>query len=730
MKALAASPPVATQLAFTPEAPAPVAASPAALDDDMWDTFQCAAPGTGAPAEVTAPAAQPVVAPAAPAGQPVAAPVALAAQAAAAPAAVAAAPTALADPAAAAQISPAQATAVIGAAAAPAPVLAPIPAAPAPEPVLDAFDPFAWGVAAAVPPAEHAPLEKPLFDASELDLLAAPRATAPLPASPVVPVAAVHPVNEFDPLALEAPMPSPASSPPRVAAVPAPAAANQALALHVAGGLDLLGLGGDNPSELQPDEPVCEAAPPDPEDDGKKVIYVFHKGEKNVIGWYSDATKSDIREAVQCACDAIMDGGFVLREVTLSGDGDDQAAEPKEDGRVYVYESFQYLKHGQTYILESAMERNDLKNITGDRWRRLKVPIEPFLHVEAQKAVERLRRGSNLLKHTSYGFPHLRQFQLSDDLRRLVWYTGAKRKENSVIQLEDVREIRLGQATQVFMHYRLPMLEHLSFSLIYGGKTLDLTCKDEFEFDNWVTGLKAIFCYNKGRHISKEQLLGHSKRFRKALEKSNTGIKLTKLPEVKEKGQVGLEDCIEIASHTPAQLEKKVERLHEKLRTTSQQVARLDHHAAAEAEVDLSVLTGQGPAYASVYARDEEAQDQEMEIRTMHELVEGATSVMQQARSELSALTQARKDLRDSTAEAKAKRKEASACKHIDQLLWKVEVDLENVEDMFARHLDSQKDTTMPFSISMVEINITLHRSLSDIKDTLKSNIDEIRTWF
>ena len=24
-------------------------------------------------------------------------------------------------------------------------------------------------------------------------------------------------------------------------------------------------------------------------------------------------------------------------------------------------------------------------------------------------------------------------------------------------------------------------------------KTLDLTCKDEFEFDHWVTGLKAIF---------------------------------------------------------------------------------------------------------------------------------------------------------------------------------------------------------------------------------------------
>ena len=40
-------------------------------------------------------------------------------------------------------------------------------------------------------------------------------------------------------------------------------------------------------------------------------------------------------------------------------------------------------------------------------------------------------------------------------------------------------------------------------------------------------------CQNK--QISKEALLAHSKRFQKAMEKNNVGIKLTKLPEVKEK---------------------------------------------------------------------------------------------------------------------------------------------------------------------------------------------------
>merc|ERR1711879_1006644 len=127
------------------------------------------------------------------------------------------------------------------------------------------------------------------------------------------------------------------------------------------------------------------------------------------------------------------------------------------------------------------------------------------------------------------------------------------------------------------------------------------------------TGLKAIFYHFKNRQISKEELLGHSKRFRKALEKNNVGIKLTKLPEVKEKGHVGLDDCIEIVTHTPQQLDTKMERLRERLRTMSQQVARLDHHSNAEAE---------------------------MEIRRMHELVEQTTQLLQQARNELIALRQ------------------------------------------------------------------------------------------
>lgn len=475
------------------------------------------------------------------------------------------------------------------------------------------------------------------------------------------------------------------------------------------------------------------------EDLEKKTIYVYHKGEKNIVSWYTGLTPADIKEAVLCACDAIIDGGFVLREVQFTAGDDESTAEAKEDGQVFEYEQFHLLQHGQTYIIEGAKEREDLKTITGDRWRRLRVNVEPLLHVEASKAIDRMRRGSNLLKHTHYGFPHLRQFQLSDDRKRLVWYSGAKRKEDSMIMLEDVTEIRLGQTTPVFLHYRLPMLEHLSFSLVYGpkgNKTLDLTCKDEFEFDHWVTGLKAIFYHAKNRQINKEQLLGHSKRFRKALEKNNVAIKLTKLPEVKEKGHVGLDDCIEIVTHTPAQLDTKMERLRERLKTMSQQVARLDHHAVAETEVDLSLLTGQGPAYASIFVDDSEAQDEEMEIRRMHELVEQVTQVLQQARNDLVAISNRQKAGEGGSAassepaggNAKAnKKKEAAACKQVDQYLWKAEVDLENVEDIYLRHVDNQRETALPFSVSLADMNDKISRAASDVEDTIRTTL---RGWF
>jgi len=496
----------------------------------------------------------------------------------------------------------------------------------------------------------------------------------------------------------------------------------------------------DSPPKSPEHRPAVESEDVVLEDHEKKSIAVYDKGEKHMVGWYADTCKADIREAILCACDAIMNSGFVLREVTEGSAGDDDTV--GANGRVYEFEDFDQLRSGFSYILEPAKEREDLKDITGDKNRRLQIQIEPMLHVEAQKAVENMRRGANLLKHTRYGFPHLRQFQLSEDRKRLLWYSGAKTKNDSVIIMDSVDEILLGQQTATFSNYRLPMLEHLSFSIKHNGKTLDLTCKDEFEFDHWVTGLKALLYHNKNRMLSKAELLAHSKRFEKAIKKNNLGIKLTTLPEVREKGHVGLDDCIEIVSHTTSQLDAKLDRLRERLKAVSAQVSKLDFHASAEMEVDVAILSGQGPAYASVFREIEDSQDEEMEIRRMLELVEETSGVLQTAQNELLALQKQKDEEEREAAEArnsdapptvagrKEKKRMAKGNKYIDQLLWKAEVDLENVEDMYVRHLDNPREATLPFSVSVAEINARLSRTAQEVEDVVLQKFREMRGWF
>ncbi|EEQ99816.1 hypothetical protein Pmar_PMAR020274 [Perkinsus marinus ATCC 50983] len=123
--------------------------------------------------------------------------------------------------------------------------------------------------------------------------------------------------------------------------------------------------------------------------------------------------------------------------------------------------------------------------------------------------------GTNLLKHTAHGHPHLRQFQLSTDHQRLLWYSAGPDRKESVMALSDVCELRLGQQTSTFLQY-----------------------------DTWLTGLKALLCAQCNRTnivaatqlgvlmedsgtISKEQLLAHSRRFREALKQDKAGVKVS-----------------------------------------------------------------------------------------------------------------------------------------------------------------------------------------------------------
>jgi hypothetical protein len=460
------------------------------------------------------------------------------------------------------------------------------------------------------------------------------------------------------------------------------------------------------------------------EDVAKKQIMVTYNDDDHYIGWYSDSPASDIKEAILCACDAIIDGGFVLREL------DDNGEEIKT--KTFGFEEFENLESGKSYVLLPAQQKTEHQKVTGDRMRRLTVPIKPTLHVEAKKAIERMRKGSNLLKHTKHGLPHLRQFQLSEDHERLVWYTSSKMKDESVVNLRKVAQITTGQTTPTFMSYRLERLEHLSFSLVEeDGQTLDITCKDHFEFDHWVCGLKALVTLHRGELLSKNDLLSHSKRFRDALEAQNIAIVLTNLPEVKQAGEITLDDCIMLGTHNPAQLQAKCERFRKRLEAIKIQVQPVetnnDRMPVQVEELDIAQITGQGAAYEAVFDGDGLAADDEMEMKRVYDLIQTTDDCLNEAMREIQVL----KDRKVSEQDKKKRDSPYSkACRHIEQLLWKTEVDLENIEDIYTRTLDNAKSTATPFNVFVADMQTQLTQQHEEFQQNAMKAWNDVQSWW
>ncbi|KAL8445947.1 hypothetical protein Emag_004912 [Eimeria magna] len=220
--------------------------------------------------------------------------------------------------------------------------------------------------------------------------------------------------------------------------------------------------------------------------------------------------------------------------------------------------------------------------------------------------------------------------------------------------MSEVQGLVIGQKSITFMGYRIPALQHLSFSLVFRGdddppafstklelpdtclenaRTLDLTCKDEFEFDTWVTGCKAIIAANKGLKLSKMNLLSHSRRFLKAVQRSDTTVQLTKLPEVKERA--GLQDCMDLPWHPPEELERKYEEQRKRVVAVAEEMRSLDKKTVVRSNVDISVLVGAGPAYANVLGDSAEVDDEEMEFERMRELLKEVIDVLNTAKAKL-----------------------------------------------------------------------------------------------
>lgn len=103
-----------------------------------------------------------------------------------------------------------------------------------------------------------------------------------------------------------------------------------------------------------------------------------------------------------------------------------------------------------------------------------------------------------LLKYGRSGAPHFRYFYLTQDRTKLIWHSDKKKSLPTEVNVFDMIKLVTGQKSEIFKRNQSSNIhpQHLSFSVFYhldksmrDVKTLDIVCKDQNEFNTWVTGL-------------------------------------------------------------------------------------------------------------------------------------------------------------------------------------------------------------------------------------------------
>jgi len=117
-----------------------------------------------------------------------------------------------------------------------------------------------------------------------------------------------------------------------------------------------------------------------------------------------------------------------------------------------------------------------------------------------------LRRGTALLKYGRQGYPHFRQFNVSQNNEELVWFSNKKKLDQSSIRIKDINEVLIGQHTKEFRRISWTTLAPASFSIWYDGhsRSLNLVAKSVDAMKMWVEALLILQeRLRRGEDISK-----------------------------------------------------------------------------------------------------------------------------------------------------------------------------------------------------------------------------------
>lgn len=321
---------------------------------------------------------------------------------------------------------------------------------------------------------------------------------------------------------------------------------------------------------------------------------------------------------------------------------------------------------GEKYILY-ILESNNCSQYS-EVIHNLLQNVSPLSHSEAQEAIQLMQSGSNMLKHTRNALPHIRLFQLTSDLTRLLWFTDNPDSSKSSVDFREVTRIVTGQTSETFRKHRIPMLEHLSFTIYYKEKDLNITCKDEKEFDLWVLGCKALFYHYSNSKISKQELLSHSRRFLENLKEKKVADSSVIFDNPTS---ITLDQCIVRKPLTLTQLREKIIK------------ARYRHNLLLDLARDLPEKTGiehlsstsnhklaYGSDYCGLVLNEEEEEVYATHEHRLAYLLESNSAALVSLENEYEAFMKSGANLPPKSLENKA---------------WALDIDIENASDIVKR---------------------------------------------
>ena len=184
------------------------------------------------------------------------------------------------------------------------------------------------------------------------------------------------------------------------------------------------------------------------------ITLIFEDKESQVSWSPQDMSLEDVKFMFMCSCESLCDTEFEILDLS---------------GKTIDINSITEFKNKSVFYIRKK-NTNKISNLLFDGRRKLYVEIEPLRHIESQIAIKFMCIGSNLLKHTKKGLTHLRLFQLSNDFKRILWYTKSKSIDEANVLIESIKDISLGQVSENFINYPVKALEDFSFSIYYYNK--------------------------------------------------------------------------------------------------------------------------------------------------------------------------------------------------------------------------------------------------------------------